>query len=990
MGLLCCAAKCCGCIALSQLCALLLPLAILVLLGFFFYTYAIPWGEDQIRQALNLTSDVDIGNLNASYIAANNCTGCVLGSNTQWPTNTTGPRHFLDSKAGSTASGVIATSLAGAAVIGTSSMLWASTVPTAAAALSFSSGFYEMTHIVEQAQFAGMISQLRIEGAPTFLIQFSKELSWTNFNFIRGGSSDSNSTGRRSQLRRLSDSISHAADAVSMAGETGPARYAALIGVDANNLFFYTLLTFVAVIAALHVLYVLFILIAGSILKSNTISDMARKWYRKVIWAVVLALLLAQYSFAMAGCYLISNDASGDSAKGVTSRFTLGIVALVVIVLLTLGLGVTVIGKNPDELKDVGTYEHNQRPFSSKYSAYYDQYNFDNRFFFVPRILLAVGTGAIVGIVRDATSQLLCILAVMMLYLILLLLRQPNLLPFLYYVGITSVFLKVVLIGLMLLIARDDYFPQNLRDNMAYGIIGINIFIFALLFIRQAYMIVHATIIACRHKKYGKRDSNLDATGTNTDFGNSSSPVPSFELVESTPLRRGGDWYGNKQFDQNQQSQSHQHQYGAHSSTMSGYSTQSSNNGQLENVPMLEPASEPVPIFSRSRGKNCPPLSHNTTPAPAAPAPEVPTYDVLAAYLGTSSMQDEAAFSATSLSAANGHTFRNNHIITKELTSPGGLNLSRTSATSRGLSLSRGLASSQNLTSSRRDLSSSRGLKSSRGTATMSGSGFGSRSSSAALDAYVENFSNSGAKSSSSRRQHIVNLYQDVSIDDVDIDDDTAETFELSSSSQSFDPSASGASTSSSFAMMQSYVNFSDSTVSVSRQSTIKQPDNTFSTVIDAAHLAKSGGFGSSPQAKMSIFSNDSEGSFDGDHNSWIKHHSGAATSTDDRESEALEGQSYELGPFGVTKSAFSRDSVDSYCYQSKSNFTTSRLNFNAKGQHNEGGSDDGSSKRRSSNQSSNLSSNQSFLSAHSDDSFSYFDVDRDRSVNDHSNTLTL
>ncbi|RLN10511.1 hypothetical protein BBJ28_00023528, partial [Nothophytophthora sp. Chile5] len=133
--------------ALSQLCALLLPLLVLAALALFFYLYVIPWGEDQLRSALGLSADADLSALNASFIAANSCSGCVYGSNTQWPTNSTGAAHFLDSQAGSTASAAIATSLAGAAAVGAGSMLWASAMPSAAAALSFSSGFYEMTHI---------------------------------------------------------------------------------------------------------------------------------------------------------------------------------------------------------------------------------------------------------------------------------------------------------------------------------------------------------------------------------------------------------------------------------------------------------------------------------------------------------------------------------------------------------------------------------------------------------------------------------------------------------------------------------------------------------------------------------------------------------------------------------------------------------------------------------------------------------------------------
>ncbi|KAL3666537.1 hypothetical protein V7S43_008170 [Phytophthora oleae] len=1017
MGLLCCAAKCCGCMALSQLCALLLPLGILAALGLLFYTYVIPWGEDQIRQTLGLASDVDIGSLNTSYIESNSCSGCVFGSNTQWPTNTTGTLHFLDSEAGSTASGVIATSLAGAAVIGTGSMLWASVVPSAAAALSFSAGFYEMTHIVEQAQFAGMISQLRIEGAPTFLLQFSKELSWTNFNVVKGSSDDSSGSGGD---RRLADSSSSATGVVAAAGESGPARYAALIGVDVDDLFFYTLVTFVVVIAALHVLYLLVVLIMSCLSKNESFGDVARNWYRKVVWAGVLALLLAQYMFAMAGSFFVSEGSSNDSANGSSSRYALGIVALAAVVFLALGLGIIVVGNNTDELKDVGTYEHDQRPFSSKYSAYYDEYNFDNRFFFVPRILLAVMTGAIVGVVRDATTQLLCILAITIVYLILLLIRQPNLLRFLYYLGITSVFMKVVLICLMLIVARDDYFPQNVRDNVAYGIIGVNIFIFFVLFVRQAFTIIHKMVVVCRHKKNGKDNSRLDATDINLEFGNDMfTNRQAYEQVETTPAGRGVDWYANKQLQEQQRNQPTQQQYQSQTSAVSGYSTtESSRSGQSENVPMLEPAPEPVPVFSRSRGKIHPPVSrnqqysfggssrdaaafevNNAAPAPAPtpapePAQEIPTYDVLAAYLGTNKSTDEATYSTSPKSgrgqSSRGQSFRGQS--------------SRGHLSSRGQNSSRGQSSS-------RGLASSRGPPSSRGGAAVAGSGLGSRPSTVPLDAYAGSFSgtNSGVSTTSSRRKRSFDmdaLRSDVDIDDVDIDDFAAEPAAPSTARQQFNPGAStvghhfnpAASSASSYATMeQSYVNFSDSVVSSASsqmdmtQSTVKQ-DNTFSAAMAAPKTSNNGGYGSSPQAKMSIFSNDSENSFDGDSSGWFKTRSKTVVSTDSSDHNDVEGQSYELGPHGVTKSAFNRDSMDSYGYQSVAHFATSRVDFNAQSQTTDNGSDDGRyyPTHRRGTGSSNQSSNQSFLSAHSDDSSSYYDVDKVRHDHGHSNTLTL
>ncbi|TDH70745.1 uncharacterized protein CCR75_005153 [Bremia lactucae] len=995
MGLLFCASKCCGCIALSQLYALLLPLGILAALGLFFYAYALPYSEKQIQQALNLTADVEIGNLNASYIAANSCSGCVFGSNTQWPTDTTGPLHFLDSKAGNTASGVIATALASAAVVGTGSMLWASAMPSATAALSSSGGFYEMTHIFEQAQFAGMISQLRIEGAPTFLMQFSVELSWTNFNLIKGSSDASrNSESDHNATRRLAESSSNVIGVVTEGGESGPARYATMIGVDADDLFYYTLVNFAGVIAALHVLYLVFVVIVSGISKKESFGEVARKWYRKIIWAGVLALLLAQYIFSMAGCYFISKGSPANSANRFTLRFMLGIVALVGVIFLALGLGVFVVAKNTDELKDIGTYEHDQRAFSSKYSAYYDEYNFDNRFFFVPRILLAVLTGAIVGIVHDAVVQLICILAIMLLYLTLLLSRQPNLLRVLYYMGIMSVGSKAILICFMFVLAKDDYFPQKVRDNVAYGIIGVNMLIFFLLFMRQAYMIIYKVVIACRHKNDGKINSDLNATDINLEFSNNMSNIPIYDEVEPTPSNQSVNWYANNQQKDQQEKLYSQQQHQAKSGTISSYTTQSSHSGLLENVPMLEPAPEG---FSCSRSNVRPPISRNkkysygdlplnAEVALASPtaAPrhvqEIPTYDVLATYLATGE-------SASPMSA-RGQSFRSHHHSSRGQLSSRGQHSSRGQQSSSGLNSSRGLASS-------RGPSSSRGQSARRGTA-MSVSSVSSRPSTVPLDEYVASFSGPGSSASSSRRQRSADLNamrKDVDVDDVETDCVACNTYSLTSNCQQFDPSASGALTSSSLAMMQSYVNFSDSIVSsVSRKSTMEQKDNTFSSVMGVARAGKCGGYGSSPQAKTSIFSNDSNCSYDDESNNWFKHRSTAAFSTEDPEREMYEaeGQSYELGPFGVTKSAFSRDSVDSYDFHSTNKLATSHLVFSDKG-----GSDDGSFRllnRRgtdSSNHSSNMLSNQSVLSTLSDDSFTY-DVDKSRSASDYPNSLTF
>lgn len=236
------------------------------------------------------------------------------------------------------------------------------------------------------------------------------------------------------------------------------------------------------------------------------------------------------------------------------------------------------------------------------------------------------------------------------------------------------------------------------------------------------------------------------------------------------------------------------------------------------------------------------------------------------------------------------------------------------------------------------------------------------------------------------------------------MDDDIVAAPPSSTARQQFAPGASmmsnsfapGASSASSCAIMeQSYVNFSDSMVSSASsqmgmtQASIK-PDNTFSAAMGNQQPTRAGGYGSSPQGKMSMFSNDSENSFDGDSSGWFKARSKTVVSVDSSDTNDSESQSYELGPLGVTTSAFSaRDSVDSYGYHSTANFASSRVDFNARSQITDNGSDDGRyyPSRRRGTGSSNQSSNQSFLSAQSDDSMG---VDGEKvRYNDH-NTLTL
>jgi len=279
-----------------------------------------------------------------------------------------------------------------------------------------------------------------------------------------------------------------------------------MLGVTTEELFFYSLTIFAMVIVAIHLVFITLLLVVGLTCHRGNARQTASLWYNKVIGLCVLVLLMAQYIFAMAGSYLVFSTEDKASA-----RYTFGVLLLLLVVGMAIMLGIIVIKRNGDELRDLGTYEHSQRAFSSKYGAYYKEYNFKNRFFFVPRILLAVATGAVVGAVDDPTAQLTCILVLTAVYFTLLMVRAPQLLRVMYYVSLTAVFMKLLLVCLMLLLIHDDYLPQYIRDNVAYGIIAVNMVIYLLLFARQLFSIVHKIVLKWRRGRDHIEDEELES-----------------------------------------------------------------------------------------------------------------------------------------------------------------------------------------------------------------------------------------------------------------------------------------------------------------------------------------------------------------------------------------------------------------------------------------------------------------------------------------------
>ncbi|KAE9333342.1 hypothetical protein PR003_g14075 [Phytophthora rubi] len=114
------------------------------------------------------------------------------------------------------------------------------------------------------------------------------------------------------------------------------------------------------------------------------------------IGVLMMILILSEYVIGATGmyeiCYCIDHNTMGVS-------FFLAIVTLLCLAFGTILYGVHVIKNNEDELRDLGTKDHFDKKFHAWYGPLYDEHSFEGRFFFAPKLLLALLTGMTTGMI---------------------------------------------------------------------------------------------------------------------------------------------------------------------------------------------------------------------------------------------------------------------------------------------------------------------------------------------------------------------------------------------------------------------------------------------------------------------------------------------------------------------------------------------------------------------------------------------------------------
>ncbi|KAJ0400846.1 hypothetical protein P43SY_000116 [Pythium insidiosum] len=308
-----------------------------------------------------------------------------LGDSNHWPDGL--PKQPID-KAGIATSAIGSSAAAVSVAVGgvlsvTSGVM--STSAGVASGVSAGAGLSVAMAAVDLCQFSVMINQMNLDATPRLLQEMGRRMAPATFSFIP--------FGREEQVavdgRRLAEIA-----APSTNQTEGMERYAKLIGVRVDMLFYITLAGVMALSVLPFVLCALLVAVAAPFVSDT--REFACKWFDKAVGVLMMILILSEYVVGVTAtfqiCYSIQHNR-------VDAGLFLAIFALLFFAVGTIIYGWVVVKTNEDELRDLGTKDHFEKPVHARYGPLYDEYTFEGRFFFAPKLLLALFSGVTTGMI---------------------------------------------------------------------------------------------------------------------------------------------------------------------------------------------------------------------------------------------------------------------------------------------------------------------------------------------------------------------------------------------------------------------------------------------------------------------------------------------------------------------------------------------------------------------------------------------------------------
>jgi len=361
---------------------------------------------------------------------------------------------------------------------------------------------------VDICQFSIMLNQMNVDARPRFMENMGKKMAPAAFTFLPFGktsstSSDSSSSSSGSTStsssgstasRRLTtgsstsgSSSSGSGSSTTTTGVQGMEKYASLIGVDPDMLFYLAVAGIACMVACLFGAYAIAMCVSYFIVED--FPTFSKKWLDKAIGVLMMILILSEYVVGATAmyqiCYCIDNDA-------VDVSFFLAIITLLGLAFGTILYGVLVIKNNEDELRDLGTKDHFDKKFHARYGPLYDEHSFEGRFFFAPKLLLALLCG-MTTVWIQGLWQIVVLIAFHIVFLLYLEIKQPYPTAFVQKTSSFVIIIKIsaLFLSFFLLSSATSFtesIPDDLREGVAFAIVGLQVLVLVCLMIRQVYI----------------------------------------------------------------------------------------------------------------------------------------------------------------------------------------------------------------------------------------------------------------------------------------------------------------------------------------------------------------------------------------------------------------------------------------------------------------------------------------------------------------------
>ncbi|POM75541.1 Carbohydrate-binding protein [Phytophthora palmivora] len=293
-------------------------------------------------------------------------------------------------------------------------------------------------------------------------------------------------------------------------------KYASLIGVDPDMLFYLAVAGIAVMVACLFGMYAIAMGVCFFIV--SDFPTFSRKWLDKAIGVLMMILILSEYVVGATAMYQICYCIDHDS---IDVSFFLAIITLLGLAFGTILYGVLIIKNNEDELRDLGTKDHFDKKFHARYGPLYDEHSFEGRFFFAPKLLLALLCGMTTGMVWiEGLWQIIVLIAFHIAFLLYLEIKQPYPTAFVQKTSSFVIIIKIsaLFLSFFLLSSATSFtesIPDDLREGVAFAIVGLQVLVLVCLMIRQVYIFYRTWKL----KRDGADDKTVTVQTTNAREG---------------------------------------------------------------------------------------------------------------------------------------------------------------------------------------------------------------------------------------------------------------------------------------------------------------------------------------------------------------------------------------------------------------------------------------------------------------------------------------